>query len=46
VAGAENASVILKFEVEEGFLHSGTAKSAVPPVGMTNLTIQDAITTG
>ncbi len=26
----------LKSEVEEGFLHSGTAKSAVPPVGMTS----------
>src|SRR5208282_4744853 len=25
----------LNSEVEEGFLHSGTAKSAAPPVGMT-----------
>jgi hypothetical protein len=29
--------VILKSEVEEGFLHFGTAKTAVPPVGMTML---------
>src|SRR5208337_680819 len=27
----------LKSEVSEGFLRSGTAKNAVPPVGMTNL---------
>ena len=27
----------LKSEVEEGFLRSGTTKSAVPPVEMTNL---------
>jgi hypothetical protein len=27
----------LRPEVKEGFLHSGTAKYAVPPVGMTDL---------
>jgi hypothetical protein len=27
---------ILKSEVEDGFLHSGTPKTGVPPVGMTN----------
>src|SRR5271157_3775681 len=26
----------LKSEVEEGFLHSGTARTAVPPAGMTS----------
>jgi hypothetical protein len=29
-------SINLKSEVEEGFLRSGTAKGAVPPVGMTD----------
>jgi hypothetical protein len=28
---------MLEFEVEERFLHSGAAKSAVPPVGMTDV---------
>jgi len=35
--GEKNLEMSLKSKVEKGFLRSGTAKGAVPPVEMTNL---------